>query len=337
MLKMSHRRFLIIGFIIALVAVFLVRFPYQSHASSGTWQEFTYSGSTGSRSYFVYTPAGYQVGTAVPMIVMLHGCTQTPDDFAAGTRMNALADQKQFIVVYPQQSVFANPALCWNWFYTSNQVRNSGEPAIIAGITRSVERTTSRWTINTHKVYVVGVSAGAAMSVTMGAAYPDLFTAIGVAAGAEYQAATPLTAASVFIIGGPDPVEQGQVAYNEMGSRARVVPTIVFQGTFDIVVHPINGDQVIQQWMETDQLASQGAYNASFDNPTSVTNGQVPDGYSYTTSSWNDNNGNDIEEYWTVDGMGHAWSGGSLAGTFTDPLGPDETQAVYNFFMKQTK
>jgi poly(hydroxyalkanoate) depolymerase family esterase len=323
---------------VLLAALCFPMFAHTAHASSsGSWQEFTYSSSQGSRDYYVYTPANYQVGTAVPLIVMLHGCTQSAADFAAGTQMNALADQDHFIVVYPQQSAFANSTLCWNWFYTFNQYRGSGEAQIIAGITQTVERTTSRWTINKQRVYLAGISAGAAMASVMGATYPDLYAAIGVESGLEYQAATNAYAAvAVQLYGGPDPVAQGDAAYNTMGSYARVVPAIVFHGTYDTVVNPINGDEVVQQWMETDYDASGGSYNADFYNPASTTNGQVPGGYAYTVQRWNNSNGSEIEEYWTIDGMGHAWSGGSTAGSYTDPDGPSATNAMYAFFMKHT-
>src|SRR5947209_17550959 len=151
------RYFLVCGIIILLVPVFLLHFLNKGHAnSSGTWQQYTYNGSAGSRPYFVYTPANYQSGTPAPLIVMLHGCTQTPADFAAGTQMDQLADQKQFIVVYPQQTSTYNQEKCWNWFDHADQSRGSGEPAIIAGIVQAVEQTTSQWTIDTHRIYAAG-------------------------------------------------------------------------------------------------------------------------------------------------------------------------------------
>lgn len=328
---------LLLGLVVLGSSFFSPFFMRTVHASSGVWHSFTYFSSQGNRNFYVYTPAGYQRGTSVPMIVMLHGCTQTPTDFAAGTQMNQLADQKQFIVVYPQQSSFANAALCWNWFLYGNQFRNSGEAGIIGGITQSVEQDTTDWTINTHRVYVTGISAGAAMSVIMGATYPDLYAAIGVHSGVEYQAATDAFSAGVVQqSGGPDPIQQGDAAFNTMGSHARVVPTIVFHGTSDTIVHPINGDQVVQQWMETDFDASGSSYNASFNRPSSTTNGQVSGGHSYTIRRWNDSSGHEIQEYWTINGMGHAWSGGSTAGSFTDPAGPSATQAMYTFFMHYT-
>jgi len=165
------------------------------------------------------------------MIVMLHGCTQTPADFAAGTQMDQLADQKQFIVVYPQQTSTYNQEDCWNWFDPADQSRGSGEPAIIAGIVQTVEHSTAQWTIDSHRVYVAGLSAGAAMAVLLGATYPDIFAAIGVQSGLEYKAATTSNNAFTALRqGGPDPMQQGQVAYTAMGSAARVVPTIVFHG-----------------------------------------------------------------------------------------------------------
>ena len=329
------RHLFICGIIIVVIPILLLQVLPKARAdSSGIWQQYTYNGSAGSRPYFVYTPANYRVGTAVPLMVMLHGCTQTPADFAAGTQMDQLADQKQFIVVYPQQTSTYNQEKCWNWFDSADQSRGNGEPAIIAGIVQAVEQTTSQWTIDTHRIYAAGLSAGAAMTVILGATYPDIFAAIGVQSGLEYQAATSSTDAYTALRqGGPDPARQGQAAYNAMGSAARVVPTITFHGTSDYLVYPINGEQVVRQWMQTDHLASHNAYNASFNSPTSTTNGQVAGGHSYSVYTWNDNNGNEVQEYWLVNGMGHGWSGGSSSGTYTDPQGPGATQAIYNFFM----
>ena len=329
--------FFMISSIAITISVLLVHSSSIARVSAGTWQQYAYNGPAGSRPYFVYTPANYQVGTAVPLIVMLHGCTQTPADFAAGTQMDQLADQKDFIVVYPQQTSTYNQNSCWNWYDPTHQSRGSGEPAIIAAITQTVEQNTSLWTIDTRRVFVAGLSAGAAMSVIVGATYPDIFAGIGVHSGLEYKAASTLVdALTAMRQGGPDPMQQGQVAYQAMSTQARMVPTIVFQGTGDYTVYPINGDQVIQQWMQTDHLASNNTYNASFTNPSSTTNGQVSGGHSYTVYTWNDNSGNEVQEYWKVNGMGHAWSGGSTSGSYTDPQGPGASQAMYDFFMRHS-
>ena len=332
--------FVILSSFVILVCVLLFLQSFSvAHASNGIWQQYIYNGPAGSRPYFVYTPANYQIGRAVPLIVMLHGCLQTPADFAASTRMDQLADQKQFIVVYPQQTSIYNASECWNSFETT---RGSGEPAIIAGITRAVEHNTAQWKIDTNHIYVAGISAGAAMAVILGATYPDIFAAIGVHSGVEYQWAQQTSPPRLSQIGatvfppGPDPLEQGEKAYKAMGSFARVVPTIVFQGTADPVVNPINGDQVVQQWLCTDQLASHGAFKATFEYPGSATLHQVPQGQRYTVFTWQDTHRSDVLAYWKVDGMRHAWSGGSPYFLFTDPQGPSASLAMYQFFEAHT-
>lgn len=256
----------------------LVHIPF-ARASSIVWQQYTYNGPAGSRPYFVYTPQNYQVGTAVPLIVMLHGCGQTAVDFATGTHMNQLAEEYNFIVAYPQETNNASINLCWNWYDPAHQARDGGEPSIIAGVVLAIEENTAQWTIDPRRVYVTGISAGAAMSVILGATYPDIFAAIGVHSGVEYRAATGLKKLlTVMRRGGPNPVQQGKAAYEAMGGAARVVPTIVFQGTSDVIVNRINGDQVVQQWLQTDRLASDGTYAADFNNPTSVTTDLAPGG-----------------------------------------------------------
>lgn len=298
------------------------------------WQQYTYKDTGGNRPYFVYTPVNYQVRTAVPLLVMLHGCTQTALDFATGTSMNLLAEQYGFIVLYPQQTSMSNQNLCWNWFTPANQYRGSGEPASIVGMIQAIQQDTTHWTIDPSHIYVAGLSAGGAMAVILGVTYPDLFAAIGVHSGLEYQAATNVSSGlKAMRRGGPDPLQQGRVAYNAMNSFSRIVPTIVFHGTNDGVAAPINGDQVIQQWMQTDQLASNGSYTADFTQPASVTPGQVPNGRSYTTTTWNATNGDEVQSYWKIARMKHAWSGGNPGGSFTDPQGPNASLAMYNFFM----
>ena len=304
-------------------------------AAQGTWEKHTYQGAAGSREYFVYTPANYQPDSTVPLVLMLHGCKQTPEDFAVVTQMNKLADVEQFIVVYPQQTSGDNREKCWNWFEPSDQSRGSGEPAILAGITQTVQRTTDRWTIDPRRVYVAGLSAGGAMAVLLSAAYPDVFAAVGVHSGLEYKAATTVVGAllAMFLQGGPDPMQQGQQAHRAMGRLARVVPTIVFHGTRDLTVKLVNGDQVIRQWMETNRLASQGTYTAAFHRPSSTMPGQVPGGRSYTVNTWNDSFGNVVQAYWKVDGMDHAWSGGGTGKPFSDPSGPNASLAMHQFFL----
>jgi poly(hydroxyalkanoate) depolymerase family esterase len=321
---------------LALLSLATIGFWGTARAASGTFQSFTFNGATGSRPYMVYTPAGYSTSERVPLIVMLHGCTQSPTDFANGTQMNPLADQRRFIVAYPQQTSAANSSSCWNWFLPADQQRGSGEPAIIAGITQEVMGRTASWNVDPDRVYVAGMSAGAAMAVIMGAAYPDVYAAMGEHSGLEYGAATDVNSAlTAQRNGGPSPQTQGQAAFQAMGSQARVVPVIAFQGTADFTVQPVNGDQVTQQWMATDRLASGGSYAASFGSPATAVNGQVSgsQGRAFTVRGWTDSAGHEVQEYWTVTGMGHAWSGGSTAGSFTDPNGPSASQNMLAFFL----
>ena len=169
--------------IILTIATLQLQYRRSAHASNLSMQQFIYNSPYGSRPYFVYTPEKYHAGTAVPLVIMLHGCIQTAIDFATGTQMNQLAEKYNFVVAYPQQLSIYNPSLCWNWFNPSDQVRGAGEPAIIAGIVQEIENNTSQWTIDRHRIYVTGLSAGAVMAVILGATYPDIFAAIGVHSG----------------------------------------------------------------------------------------------------------------------------------------------------------
>jgi poly(3-hydroxybutyrate) depolymerase len=164
-----------------------------------------------------------------------------------------------------------------------------------------------------------------------------VFAAIGVHSGLEYQAATSMNnGLKAMRRGGPDARQQGLAAYRAMSDLSRIVPTIVFHGTNDTTVAPVNGDQTVQQWMETDTLASDNVYAADFNRPAKVMAGQVAAGYEYVVATWNATNGDEVQAYWKIGGMGHAWSGGNPAGTYTDPRGPDASSAMYNFFTAHT-
>jgi len=297
-------------------------------------QQYTYSSPAGNLPYVVYTPLNYRADTPVPLLVMLHGCTQSAADFAAGTQMNLVAEEHNFIVVYPQQVRKNNSLYCWNWFDLANQSRDHGEPAMIVGIVQDILQNTAQWTIDTARIYVAGISAGAAMSVILGATYPDIFAAIGIHSGFEYQALKSHRGAlTISKRGGPDPLQQGLAAYEAMGSYARIVPTIVFHGTKDTVINITNGDQVVQQWMQTDMLASHDTYVADFNAPATATTYKIPTGYAYTVYTWQNSRGKTIQEYWKVNGLGHAWSGGNSSGSYTDSRGPSASEALYAFFM----
>jgi poly(hydroxyalkanoate) depolymerase family esterase len=307
------------------------------HTRTGTFHRGTFSHGAGARPYKLYVPQNYIHGRPAPLLVALHGCTQDPDNFAAGTRFNTLADQYNFLVLYPQQASTNNAGKCWNWFVPANQARGSGEPALLAGM---IDDIALHYSVDSERVFIAGMSAGAAMAVILGACYPDYVAAIGVHSGLEYKAATNLVGAQVAMSrGGPDPARQGKLAYLSAGSAARVLPVIVFHGTRDETVSPINGSQVIQQFVSTDDYADDGRANHSVSaTPSSIETGQVPNGYSYTVSTYI-YQGNVLLKHYSIDGMGHAWSGGNTAppATFTDPGGPDASSIMWNFFADHPK
>jgi poly(hydroxyalkanoate) depolymerase family esterase len=276
--------------------------------------EGSYSNPAGSRAYRLFIPSRYQ-GQPLPLVVMLHGCTQSPDDFAAGTRMNFFAEEQTCFVVYPAQCSEANQAKCWNWFRTADQHRGRGEPSLIAGITRQIMRD---YSVDPTRVYVGGLSAGAAAAAIMGATYHDLYAAIGVHSGLACGAAIDLPSAFVAM-------RQGG------GSDDRVipgdgppVPTIVFHGDRDTTVHPNNGDQILEQSIRTTSTQKQ------------VHRGRIPGGHAYTRTIHTDASGRGIFEHWNIHGAGHAWSGGSPAGSYTDPRGPDATREMLRFFLEHS-
>lgn len=289
---------------------------------AGTFTAHTYQG----RTYKLYVPPTYKAGVPFPLVVMLHGCSQNPDDFATGTAMNAYADAHDLLVAYPEQPSSENALLCWNWFLAAHQARGAGEPALIAGMVSDV---TQSYAVDAGRVYVAGLSAGAAMSVILGATYPDVFAAIAVSAGLEYAAAANATAGfNASLSGGPDPKTQGGLAFTAMGTFARVVPVIVMQGGSDTTVKPINAQQVIAQWAETDGRAG-SSVKPTADSEDHGTAG----GKTYTHSTYtNGASGPVVMELYVVDSMDHAWAGGNAAGSFTDPNAPNATALIGAFF-----
>jgi poly(hydroxyalkanoate) depolymerase family esterase len=287
--------------------------------AGGQFIEAIYSNAAGSRAYKLYIPSGYH-GQALPLIVMLHGCTQSPDDFAAGTRMNLIAEEQTCLVAYPAQAADANPAKCWNWFRPSDQRRGQGEPSLIAGITRQVMRD---YGVDPRRVYVGGLSAGAAAAAVMGATYPDLYAAVGVHSGLACGAASDIPSAFAAMQQGEFPPSSSYGDMSAVRGHGSSVPTIVFHGDSDTTVHPRNGDHVIAQSKRTTSAQ------------TRVHRGQIAGGHAYTRTTHIDAKGRAILEHWQIHGAGHAWSGGSPAGSYTDPRGPDAAREMLRFFLEQ--
>ncbi len=277
----------------------------------------TFSDEAGSRPYKVYVPSTYRPEQPAPLVVMLHGCTQSPDDFAAGTRMNEMAELHTCLVVYPGQTTSANMQRCWNWFSEADQHRDRGEPALIAGITRQIMRD---YAVDPGRVYLAGLSAGGAAAAIMGEAYPDLYAAIGVHSGLACGAASDMPSAFAAMRGG-SMNGSGNAARSE-APRRRIVPVIVFHGDRDTTVNPRNGDAVVAQSTQAARLE------------TRAEKGQVPGGYAYTRVLNIQADGRTVVEHWTVHGAGHAWFGGSSAGSYTDPRGPDASREMLRFFLQ---
>ena len=283
--------------------------PQARSSESPTFEVQRYSGAAGQMDYKLFIPAR-TTQAPMPLVVMLHGCTQNPDDFAAGTAMNRLAQEQGFAVLYPAQSQQANPQRCWNWFKHNHQVRDRGEPAMIAGATRDAM---ARHAIDPRRVFVAGLSAGGAMAAIMGRAYPDLYAAVGVHSGLAAGAATDLPSAMMAmngVGGGGQPVS------------TCAVRTIVFHGDADSTVHPVNGERAFAACADpkaANQVEEIGAAQVG--------------GRGATRTVKRAGDGTVIAEYWVVHGARHAWSGGDAAGSYTDAAGPDASREMLRFFM----
>ncbi|WP_346795574.1 PHB depolymerase family esterase [Halomonas sp. Bachu 37] len=296
-------------------------------AQPGAFTAGRFSNHVGTRDYKLYIPSGHH-GQALPLVVMLHGCTQNPDDFAAGTNMNRLAEEQLCCVLYPAQPMSANSSKCWNWFKAEDQQREGGEPAILAGMTREVIDTHG---LDASRVYVAGLSAGGAMATTLAMTYPDLFAAVGVHSGLPHGVAQSLPDALGAMQGGTGPLGGG--AARETGWASQV-PAIIFHGDRDTTVHPSNADRVAAQYIATrksNKTKSERGGNARI----TVEQGRVTNGHAYTRTTHLDEKGEPRLEQWWIQGSGHAWSGGSAQGTYTDPKGPNATKEMLRFFYQQ--
>lgn len=265
--------------------------------------------AAGARDYKLFVP-GAAAGDATPrpLVLMLHGCTQDPDDFARGTAMNAAAEAAGCLIVYPAQPAAANANRCWNWFRPEDQRRGAGEPALLAALVRALVDAEA---VDPDRVYVAGLSAGGAAAAVLAAEYPDLFAAVGVHSGLPHGAARDLPSALAAMRGG------GRGPVNGRATRA-----IVFHGDADRVVHPANADALVAQ-----AIAAAGRLESRVERGSAG-------GREYSRELHLDGEGRTICEHWTLHGAGHAWAGGDGAGSHVDPAGPDASREMLRFFLE---
>ena len=294
----------------------------------GSFEAYDFVSDAGSRAYKVYVPTGRPEAPRA-MVVMLHGCTQSADDFAAGTQMNRLADAHGFLVVYPEQPAQANASKCWNWFQPQDQRRGAGEPALIAGIVREVAQAHAA---DPRRIFVAGLSAGAAMAVVLGETYPDLFAGVGVHSGLPYGSAHDIPSALAAMKGGrsgmPGLRSVPDVAGAARTKAVQAVPVIVFHGDRDHTVQPVNAAQIVQQARD-----AHGARAGDTSLNVSTQAGVAVGGRRYSRAVHADAQGQPRIESWTVHGAGHAWSGGHASGSYTDGSGPDASAEMARFFL----
>ncbi len=286
--------------------------PTATATGVGTFTSGSHTHAALTRRYKLYVPT-LSTSQPQPLVVMLHGCTQNPDDFAVGTGMNERARDQGFCVLYPEQSQDANPQRCWNWFKHNHQRRGSGEPALIASMTQAIMK---EHNIDPRRVFIAGLSAGGAMAAIVADAYPDIFAAVGVHSGLPNGAASNVSEALAVMNSG-----HGKLSPQKSQQLQRLVPTIVFHGDQDRTVHPRNGEQVI--------ASALGSVTAT--SPR-VAQGVSVNGRRYTSATHHGDAGKVLAEHWLVHGAGHAWSGGHAKGSYTDAKGPDATAEMLRFF-----
>lgn len=300
-------------------------------AATGTWIDGKVHGADpdDEREYRLYVPASYR-GAPLPLVVMLHGCSQTPEAFAESTRMNGYAESGQFLVLYPAQKIAANPVRCWNWFLPANQARGSGEPALIVAMVGEVA---GQYAVDRKRVYVAGLSAGASMSAILAACYPDVFAAAAIHSGTMYRSATGVVEAGRVMASGraPDPDALGTQAWACGGKRLLPMPVAVWHGQGDNVVNRDNGDEVVRQFSKLNDWADDGRENGSALQGPTTRRGRVDGGYAYSVATYS-RQGRPLMEYYRIAEMGHAWSGGKDELPFSDGKGPDASLLMWNFF-----
>lgn len=286
--------------------------------------EAVYTDPNGTLDYRLY--ASSKRGTRPPLFVMLHGAGQSASDFAQGTRMHEVVREFGGIALFPEQSRSAHPFGSWNWYDVKHQFASGGEPSMLAGLTRQIIRDHD---VDPARVYVAGMSAGGAMAMILAQTHPELYAAVGVHSGIATGVAHDLMSALRAMNSGP-PIDQPAKVDADLLDALPAVPIIVFHGDRDQTVHPLNAEAVLARALNRSDLPGQTDTTA----PPSPMN--VPGGRAVTLVRHVRRKGRPDAEMWLVHGGGHAWTGGSAKGSFTDEAGPDASREMLRFFLRQS-
>jgi len=283
-----------------------------------------FKNDAGERRYKLFRPGNTPPAGQRSLIVVLHGCTQDADDIARGTRFNEAAARSGLVVLYPEQPATANALKCWNWYLPEHSTRGHGEAAIIADLTATVIRDEG---ISPSRVFLTGISAGGAMAANLAADYPELYSAIAIHSGLPALAAkTQAEALEAMSKGASNAGSLGLAAYAAMGSRARVIPALLFHGAADHLVSPLNLRASALQWVVTNATTA----HATIPDPVEI----HPADTRLSGLRWSLVDSTTLAESWRIEGVGHAWSGGAAGATYVDPAGPDVTAMILDFFAR---
>lgn len=310
-------------------------------ASAGEWKEANFEGKEISREYSLYIPTAAKLGAPRPLVLALHGCQNTPEAFSKLANLEEIAEASGTYLLMPRQSRLINFNRCWNWFLPENQERNSGEPGVVMEM---LEWVRAKHSVDSKRIYVMGISAGGGMAANILANYPEIFAAGMVGSGTMSGAADGLFTGFKTAKSGSshDPAKVAFDAWAKLRRKVKLptsLPVMVFHGDQDRACNSKNGTQVAEQFLKFNDLLDDGLENGSVGRAPVTTEAlQVPDGgYEYTHFGFGRDRDHVVVESYVVHGMGHSWSGGRLDERFNDPRGPSETEITWNFFSRHHK
>lgn len=275
---------------------------------------------------------------APPLVIALHGCNQSAEEFLTATGLENLVDAERIVLALPEAEVSGdNPLGCWRWWEPDNQRRDGREPRRITALIDAMDVPVDR-----QRVYALGLSAGGAMAVILGTVYPDVFAAVGVHSGVGFAAAAN-TACALKILGDAPPrVEaRGRLAYLHQ-PRHRIVPTMILHGRADDTVDPRHAEGLVRELARRNDFIDDGdGGNHSFDAAPDATladpgpcrgDSESSPCYAHELKRYTDRDGRAVLQQVMVDRLGHAWSGGREGHRYADPAGPDAGAMFWRFF-----